>query len=249
MPAIDYTNHDVLYRRLRAEGAAGWDPDAEYLAMLTLVRPLLLPVTADFAPSVLEIGCGAGNFSLALAGRGYGVTGIDLAPAAIEWAAERARNATAPEVNFRIDNALDLATCADASFDAVVDDHCLHCIIGDDRALCLAAVRRVLKPGGVFVIITMCGEIRDERILRQFDPQTRWVMIDGQPTRYVGTPEALEQEVAQAQLDIDHAVVCPRESDQDTDTLVMRAVKRPAPTCTNTQDKSSGTRAPHRDEP
>jgi Methyltransferase domain len=59
------------------------------------------------------------------------MTGVDVSPAAIDWATERSTSFSG--VDFRVDDVLHLATCADADFDAVVDGHCLHCIIGPDR--------------------------------------------------------------------------------------------------------------------
>ncbi|HIG46099.1 MAG TPA: methyltransferase domain-containing protein [candidate division Zixibacteria bacterium] len=42
------------------------------------------------------------------------------------------------------------------NLDFVCDSHLLHCIIGADRAGVFASVRRVLKPGGYFLVDTMC---------------------------------------------------------------------------------------------
>lgn len=95
---------------------------------------------------MLEIGCGAGNFSVMLAQHGYTVTGVDISPTAVDWAKERARS-TNTVVVFRVDNVLTLSTCGDAMFDVVVDGHCLHCIIGDDRARCLESVAGYSSPG------------------------------------------------------------------------------------------------------
>jgi SAM-dependent methyltransferase len=176
---VDYGAHDQMYRKLRERGATGWSTDDECAVMAKLVTPLLPPATAENSPGVLELGGGAGNFSLLLAQRGYCVTGLDISATAIDWANDRAREAGV-RVDFRVDNVVELLSCSDATFDAVVDGHCLHCIIGDDRARCLQAVRRVLKPGGVFVVLTMCGEVIDEGILRQFDPVTKGRCLERQ---------------------------------------------------------------------
>ena len=47
---------------------------------------------------------------------------------------------------------------ADETFDLVVDAHLLHCIVGGDRAAVLRSVVRVLRPGGWFQVLTMCGD-------------------------------------------------------------------------------------------
>jgi SAM-dependent methyltransferase len=175
---VDYARHDDIYRELVARGATGWSTSEQYAAMVNLVTPSLPPATNGISPRVLELGSGAGNLSGLLAGLGYTVTGVDISPTAVAWASERARQ-SGTSVVFRVDSVVVLGTCGDGEFDAVVDGHCLHCIIGDDRARCFSAVRRVLKPGGTFVVLTMCGDVLDKRLLQQFDPVNQVVMVEG----------------------------------------------------------------------
>ena len=225
---VDYGAHDAAYRKLRERGAIGWSSDEDYVDMLALIAPALPPAGPDSSPRVLEIGCGAGNLSILLAQRGYCVTGVDIAATGIDWANERTRGASTNAI-FRVDNVVELSSCGDATFDAVVDGHCLHCIIGDDRARCLQALRRVLKQGGVFVVLTMCGEVIDEEILRLFDPVTKVVVVADRPTRYIGTADAIVAEVARAGFDIDTVHVETRKTAAGQDDLVIRATKPGAP--------------------
>jgi hypothetical protein len=90
-------------------------------------------------------------------------------------------------------------------------------------------VRRVLKQGGVFVVLTMCGEVIDEEILRLFDPVTKVVVVADRPTRYIGTADAIVAEVARAGFDIDTVHVEPRKTAAGQDDLVIRATKPGAP--------------------
>lgn len=97
----DYSSHDAIYRRLKADGGVGWGCETEVAAMFGQVLPWLPPPTSR--ADLLELGCGAGNLSLLLAAHGYRVTGVDIAPTAIEWALERAE-AAAVAVEFRLAN-------------------------------------------------------------------------------------------------------------------------------------------------
>lgn len=216
----DYSAHDRVYRALRSRGATGWSDEGEYLAMMEIVAPALPAIVSGARPSVLELGSGAGNFSVMLASRGLNATGVDISPIAVAWANDRA---VGTDAKFRVDNVVALESVSDATFDAVVDGHCLHCIVGDDRARCLEAVHRVLRPGGVFVMLTMCGAVLNERLSKVFDPLTGLIFTDGRPTRYIGSAEAITDEVARAGFVIDAVRVIARRSGDEQDDLVVYA--------------------------
>ena len=223
MPAIkpDYSQHDDVYVSLRKGGAVGWSSQDEYEVMKDLVAPFLPAATGG--QRLLELGSGAGNFSVVLAQLGYDVTGVEISATAVEWAKERA-SAAGALVHFQVDSVVELASCASGSFDIVVDGHCLHCIVGDDRARCFESIRRVLKPGGVLVVLTMFGEVLDERLLEAFDPMTRTVAFGGRPSRHIGTAESITAEVKRAGFQVDVVQVHPRKEAREQDDLIMRCV-------------------------
>jgi SAM-dependent methyltransferase len=221
----DYALHETTYRRLRACDALGWDAQAEgYTEMLGRVVPALPALVDGKQRHVLELGCGAGNLSVMLAQRGYAITGVDIAPTAIAWATERAQT-NVVTAQFRVDNVLELATCDDDAFDAVIDGHCLHCIIGGDRARCLATVLRVLKHGGVFVVLTICGYVTNPHMLETYDAASRTTVHQGRQTRYIGDADSIVAEVAAAGFDIRKVQVVSRKDCDDLDDLVVYAVK------------------------
>lgn len=220
---MDYFAHDAVYRTLRERGAEGWSSEEEVRALFDHILPWL-PSPAGRGASLLELGCGAGSLSLLLAAQGHTVTGIDIAPTAIQWAWERPQS-VGLSAQFQVGDVVTLSPFADAVFDTVVDGHCLHCIVGEDRARCLEAVHRVLRPGGTFIVATMCGAVLDEGLQRQFDPRTCTVVVDGRPTRHIGAAADIVAELARAGFDVVEAHVEPRTCASEQDDLFVLARK------------------------
>ena len=99
--------------------------------------------------NALDIGCGAGSYSLYMAGRGYAVTAIDFMPQAVEMTRRRAA-----EAGYDIDVVeVDLRTwVADKRFDVILDVGCLHSLAPRDRSVYREQLLRWLAPGGDFVL-------------------------------------------------------------------------------------------------
>jgi 2-polyprenyl-3-methyl-5-hydroxy-6-metoxy-1,4-benzoquinol methylase len=98
------------------------------------------------APKVLELGCGTGWLSGALAERcGARVTGVDLSDEAVE----QARRAF-PHLEFHAGDALTLGL--EGPFDAIVSADVLAHIPNQQAVIDLMA--RLLRPGGTFVLMT-----------------------------------------------------------------------------------------------
>lgn len=99
---------------------------------------------------ILDVACGGGRHSLAMARRGAVVTGIDLGPAAIATAQQRARKAGLP-VTFVQGDVRQLAY--EAAFDAVT--FIFGCFTEMTRTHAnevLQRLSRSLCPGGLFVL-------------------------------------------------------------------------------------------------
>jgi ubiquinone/menaquinone biosynthesis C-methylase UbiE len=95
---------------------------------------------------VLDAGCGTGYLSSTLATRGARVTGIDFAERMIAIARR-----TDPTTDFRVDSCSELATVGDAEVDVVVANYVL--MDTPDLQGTMKAFHRVLKPGGVAVLV------------------------------------------------------------------------------------------------
>jgi SAM-dependent methyltransferase len=199
----DYASHDPIYQRYKARGAVGWDQTPEaYREREQQLQAILASGHAPATGELLELGCGAGNMAIWLAQRGYTVTGVDISPTAIQWARENA--AATANVTFLVGDVLDLRGLPDHTFDLVLDGHCLHCIIGPDRARFLHIAHRLLKPGGYLLIDSMCGPHVDPAVIKGYDPATRCTLWGDLATRYFALPDELQQEVRTAGFQILH---------------------------------------------
>jgi len=109
------------------------------------------PVLWSFAGDVqglkvLDAGCGTGYLSIKLAERGALVTGIDFSERMIAIA-----RATDPTTDFHVDSCSELSTIEDDAFDMVVANYVL--MDTPDLEGTIVAFHRVLKPGGVAVLV------------------------------------------------------------------------------------------------
>jgi SAM-dependent methyltransferase len=140
----------------------------------------------------LDLGCGPGRNAIHLASLGFEVDAVDLSPAAIAWAEERAREAGA-DIRFR---------CADAfaltpeelpgPYDLIYDSGCFHHLPPHRRISYLALLDRALAPGGhlaltCFAAGAMGSELPDQVLYRQsrlhgglgYTPDAlRWIFSD-----------------------------------------------------------------------
>jgi cyclopropane fatty-acyl-phospholipid synthase-like methyltransferase len=96
---------------------------------------------------VLDSGCGTGEHALLAASRGADVTGIDVAPTAIERARQKAAE-RGVSARFEVADALDLQHLG-RSFDTVIDSGVFHVFGDDDRAAYVASIAAALRPDGV----------------------------------------------------------------------------------------------------
>lgn len=95
---------------------------------------------------VLDLGCGAGEASVYFAKKGAHVTAADISGGMLEVVQQvAARHNTSVITKRSVSHALD---CNDESFDIVYAANLLHHVEIEPT---LAEVKRVLKPGGVFV--------------------------------------------------------------------------------------------------
>ena len=223
-----YEGHEDVYQKHRLQSdRVGWDDAQQLAANVASMEWVLQWPTFPKAGKVLELGCGAGNICIELAKRGFQTCGVDIAPTAIEWARQNALLAGVAG-EFSVGNVLELADFSDESFDVVLDGHCLHCIIGDDRTRFFANARRLLRPGGTLLVRTMCNEVPKGLMLRgNFDPETRCtISTAGYATRYFGWANDIIREVIGARFDVVQLMVDPAKVDVEVDLDELLLVAR-----------------------
>ena len=126
---------------------------------------------------ILDLGCGEGGYSRALAAAGASVVAVDCSEAAVAYVRERAQR-EGLDIACHVRNANDLFGLEDASFDVALSSMMLMDV--EDLAGTLAEAVRVLKPGGrMFVsMLHPCFDGEHERgIGRQGQGETREVVV------------------------------------------------------------------------
>ncbi len=165
-------------------------------------------VPEDDGAEWIDVACGPGVISRAMAGRVGSVKGIDLTPAMVEEGARRAGEEGIDNVGFAEGDvtALDLP---DGSFDGAITRLSLHHIPAPVRVV--AEMARVVRPGGwVLVSDIVADRDRDanawrEEIERLRDP-SHWACH---------TPESLRAMGEAAGLVLDEEKLIPIEIDFD----------------------------------
>ena len=126
-----------------------WDVNSEFRP-LHQINPLRLDWIQTLAPlkdkQVLDVGCGGGILSDAMARVGAHVTGIDLATKSLKVAQLHALETQTPNVSYREVSAEALVAEKPASFDVVTCMEMLEHV--PDPASVVQACATLVKPGG-----------------------------------------------------------------------------------------------------
>lgn len=109
----------------------------------------------------LDVGCGSGTSSIALAQAGWTVTGIDLAPRAIHLARLKAKEADV-QINFQAVDILHFQA-NELPYDLVLDIGCFHSLSFSHRLDYLHKLDRWLAPEGTWLMYAFLARPGDRR--------------------------------------------------------------------------------------
>ena len=125
-----------------------WDPKGE-MGTLHTINPLRMKFITDVMAlsgrKVLDVGCGGGILTEALARGGAQATGIDLSKDSIE-AAKLHANQQGLSIDYRYENIEETASKQAGEFDAITCMEMLEHV--PEPGKIIAACARLLKPGG-----------------------------------------------------------------------------------------------------
>jgi SAM-dependent methyltransferase len=158
-------------------GRAPWDMGGPRPELVRLVE------SGNLQPGrAIDLGCGTGDNVIYLAQQGFDVIGVEISPRAIGKARRRAQTAGASPT-LLVGDVTNLME-ADGPFDLVVDNGCLHSLMGREaRAAYMKTLLRLTQPGSdyflrVFIrepgglfrwIPSMSREEITDRFSREFD--------------------------------------------------------------------------------
>jgi SAM-dependent methyltransferase len=147
------TETDEIYRNVPLEEIP-WNIETPPDAIVQLIEAgKVNPCRA------LDIGCGAGNYAIYLAGKGFDVTGIDISPKAIELATKNAAEKKV-ECNFIVADLLDdLLDIINKPFDFAYDWEVMHHVYPGERKKFARNIYKILNHGAKY--LSVCFSDRD----------------------------------------------------------------------------------------
>jgi len=131
---------DSIYKKLPLDEIP-WNIETPPEALVNLVE------SGKVKPcKTLDLGCGAGNYAIYLAGRGFEVTGIDISPSAIEYARDNAKKKGAG-CRFLVCDVLGDMDEVKETFDFAYDWELIHHIFPEKRKKYARNVYKILNSG------------------------------------------------------------------------------------------------------
>ena len=149
---MKYADVDRIYQTIPLDNIP-WNSETPPDALVRIVQD------GKVRPcKTIDLGCGAGNYAIYLAGLGFELTGVDSSPTAIKIAGEHAKK-QGVRCRFIVADLLgDLHEVTD-TFDFAYDWEFLHHIFPEDREVYIRNVYTVLRPGATY--FSVCFSEKD----------------------------------------------------------------------------------------
>jgi SAM-dependent methyltransferase len=160
---VAYAGAQFWDQYFRGRSQTGDDLDWEGL----WTTPFLAPLRQAGIRTILELGCGTGNDAARLAREGYSVTAIDISAEAIGRASAR----FGPAVRFLVADMARPLPFPDGSFDAVMSNVAVHMFPDGVTRSVFAEIRRLVRPGGLFLFHV--NAIEDRPLRARWRPVAR----------------------------------------------------------------------------
>lgn len=142
---------DEIYRKVSLEKIP-WNIETPPDVLTRLVtRGKVRPCRA------IDLGCGAGNYAIWLAGLGFEVTGADSSPAAIRIARKKAAE-KGVRCTFVIADLLGDLDAINGSFDFAYDFELLHHLMPEERAVYIKNVHQLTRPHATYLSVCFSEE-------------------------------------------------------------------------------------------
>lgn len=152
MSKYEYVDLDRIYKEVPLDQIP-WNIETPPDALVDLVQ------SGKIRPcKTIDLGCGAGNYAIYLASKGFDVTGVDSSPTAIKIATERAQKLRV-KCRFIVADLLSDLPEVKETFDFGYDWEVLHHIFPEDREKYIKNVYKVLKPGALY--FSVCFSEKD----------------------------------------------------------------------------------------
>lgn len=161
-------------------------------------QPVLIALLDEYQPTgpALDVGCGTGELTIALARRGLTVLGVDLAETAIALARTKAA-AVAPEVGrlatFHVGDARH-PSLLPGPFGAVVDSGFFHLFGPPEREHFAQELAATLSTGGRYYLLGFAFDspmpnapcqVREDELRTLFAPEHGWRVLALRPARFL----------------------------------------------------------------
>jgi len=149
---MKYVDIDRIYQKIPLDKIP-WNSETPPDALVELVH------SGKVQPcKTIDLGCGAGNYAIYLAGEGFEVTGVDSSPTAIKIATENAQK-RGVKCRFIVADLLGDLHEVKETFEFGYDWELLHHIFPEDRKKYVENVYNLLKPGAKY--LSVCFSEKD----------------------------------------------------------------------------------------